>query len=271
MKAAVRRREMSRLTIILVVAMGALLAAACSEQVGDPIAGSSEYVIPPSALLPDLRTVIPMQLGIQNTQQHEWLRFSNAVANTGAGPLQIRRVISGSTQDGVQELLDASGNVVYSQPVSTFVFHPTHHHWHIDNVARYEVRSGSPTGPVYASAIKVTSCLIDWYQLFTTGFSHDQVYWDCNADLQGISVNWADQYHQSLPDQEVDITGAPAGRYYLVSTAAPLGNFIEQSTTNNMAWTSFDLDRGSNGNPQIHIVGHSACEPGLCGENAPNH
>jgi hypothetical protein len=36
-------------------------------------------------LLPDIRTVVPRHLGIQNQQQHDYLRFSNGIANTGAG------------------------------------------------------------------------------------------------------------------------------------------------------------------------------------------
>lgn len=40
-------------------------------------------------LYPDLRTVVPLHLGLQNQQQQEILRFSNGIANVGAGPLRF--------------------------------------------------------------------------------------------------------------------------------------------------------------------------------------
>jgi hypothetical protein len=43
-----------------------------------------------AGLYPDLRTVIPTHLGIQNQQQREILRFSNGIANTGPGPWRMR-------------------------------------------------------------------------------------------------------------------------------------------------------------------------------------
>ena len=48
----------------------------------------------------------------------------------------------------------------------TFAFHPAHNHWHIGDVALFEVRKGSPTGPIVGgNSIKTTFCLIDWYKL----------------------------------------------------------------------------------------------------------
>jgi hypothetical protein len=80
-----------------------------------------------------------------------------------------------------------------------------------------------------------------------------------------------DQYHQSTEGQQIDITGAPVGMYYLVSTANPEGNFLETDTTNNTAWTSFQLTRDSKGNPKIAEIAHSPCDsPGMCGEQSTN-
>ena len=41
-------------------------------------------------LYPDLQTVVPRHLGVQNAQQRETLRFANGIANTGAGHLRMR-------------------------------------------------------------------------------------------------------------------------------------------------------------------------------------
>jgi len=43
------------------------------------------------AWLPDIRATAPTHLQIQNQQQREMLRFSNAIANTGAATWQVRR------------------------------------------------------------------------------------------------------------------------------------------------------------------------------------
>ena len=82
-----------------------------------------------TALYPDLQTVVPRHLVIQNQQQREYLRFANGIANTGAGGLQLRpdpppRTVDTLITTAVQELLDASGNVVASQEAGTFEVSP---------------------------------------------------------------------------------------------------------------------------------------------------
>lgn len=228
-----------------------------------------------AGLLPDLRSVVPQHLQIHNAQQREILRFSTSVANTGAGPWQMRPEfpLNGQgTQNAIQEILDAAGNIVSEATVSRFEWHAEHNHWHIDKVALFEVRQGSLTGPIYGDAnFKTTFCLIDWYKLDDNSPSPERRYKDCITDRQGVSNGWADQYHQSVPGQELDITGAPPGLYYFIVTANPDNTFIESNPANNTAWVSFQLTRESNGNPKIQVVDHSPCEtPGLCGENIPN-
>ena len=227
-------------------------------------------------LLPDMQTVVPLHLNLVNRQQREIIRFSNGIANTGDGPWRMRPRFpindSQQTQDAIQEILDASGNVVDERVVSQFEFHAEHNHWHIEAVALFEVRVGSPDGPVFGdNSLKTTFCLIDWYKLEGNSPTPERAYFDCFGEHQGISVGWVDQYHQSTEGQQLDITGAPEGMYYLVSTSNPDGIFIEKDLTNNTAWVSFRLTRHSNGNPKIEVLGHSNCDtPGLCGDGAPN-
>jgi hypothetical protein len=234
-----------------------------------------------TALYPDLQTAVPHKFTVQNNQQHEYLRFANLIANTGKGDLRLHpesNVTTGITT-GWQDLLDAAGNVVSSQPVSEFVFHPAHNHWHITDVALFELRvardsgMGGNYGAVYANqSIKTTFCLIDWVKLEGNSPTGERKYWDCNPDaLQGISAGWGDQYHHQLEGQELEFTGAKPGVYYLVSIANPDGTFFETNTTNNTAWTSVRITRDSQGNAKVTKVSNSPCStPRMCGEDLPN-
>src|SRR5687768_3814012 len=67
-----------------------------------------------AALYPDLQTAAPHHFTVQNTQQHEYLRFSNLIANTGPGDLRLRpeHNLATNITTGYQELFDAGGNMV---------------------------------------------------------------------------------------------------------------------------------------------------------------
>jgi Lysyl oxidase len=245
-----------------------------------------------TALYPDLRTVVPQQLNLVNEQQNEFLRFSNGVANTGAGPWAIRPdpppAEATTVTAAVQEIRDSNAlykcgeqpkqvtecyNVVDENVAGVYEYHPAHHHWHIGDIALYEVRKGSPTGQIVnENSIKTTFCLIDWYRLDGNSSTSERTFFDCFA-IQGISSGWVDQYHQATVGQQVDLTDVPDGNdYYLVSTANYARTFVETNYTNNTAWVKFTLTSDSNGNRKVTVIGRSPCEaiPGMCGENAPN-
>jgi hypothetical protein len=249
-----------------------------------------------TGLLPDLRTVVPTHLNLVNEHQLETLRFSNGIANTGPGPwalrpepaIEIARENNLSTVSAYQEIRDSGAyykcgeqpkqvaecyNVVSESVAGNFEFHPAHNHWHISDVALFEVRRGSPTGPVVNKAsIKQTFCLIDWYKLDDNSPTTERVFFDCYSSFQGISSGWVDQYHQSTEGQQLDLTGAPNGDdYYLVSTANYAGIFREADRTNNTAWVKFSLTSDSKGNRKVTVTDHSPCDsPGLCGERSTN-
>jgi hypothetical protein len=62
------------------------------------------------------------------------------------------------------------------------VFHPAHNHWHIGDVALFEVRQGGPTGPIVGgNSIKTTFCLIDWYQLDGNSNTAERTFFDCET------------------------------------------------------------------------------------------
>jgi hypothetical protein len=276
---------MRRVLLFVLLALAGALVLALPSMGGKP--GSSG-----AGLLPDMRTVVPAHLQLVNEHQQETLRFSNGIANTGPGPWALRPdpPISDAvdTVSAVQEIRDSNTlykcgeqpkqvtdcyNVVSESVAGTFLFHPAHNHWHIGDVALFEVRKGSPTGPIVGgNSIKTTFCLIDWYKLDDNSPSAERTFFDCYTSFQGIQAGWVDQYHQATEGQQLDLTGvAEANDYFLVSTANYARRFVESNYDNNTAWVKFRLYQDSNGNRKIEVTDHSPCEsPGMCGERATN-
>ena len=250
---------------VLALVMWLGLAASASAHPGSGLPG----------LFPDLRAAVPGQFTVQNDHQREYLRFSNLIGNTGEGALRLRPEHDPVTNvtTGYQEVFDMLGGTVLDEPVSEFVFHPAHNHWHITAVALFEIRAALDQGTtgrygavVGGQTIKTTFCLIDVVRLEGNSNTPNRTFWDCFPDQhQGISAGWGDQYHQATEGQELELTGQPPGLYYLVTTSNPDGAFYESNYTNNTAWASFRLRRDSNGNAKVDPVGHSACAGTLCG------
>jgi hypothetical protein len=54
-----------------------------------------------------------------------------------------------------------------TQKVGCFVFHPRHHHWHLENFAKYQLftwSSSTGRGSVVGTTDKVSFCIIDTYR-----------------------------------------------------------------------------------------------------------
>ncbi|HEX2427917.1 MAG TPA: lysyl oxidase family protein [Gaiellaceae bacterium] len=275
----------ARLIVATIVAGGIALA------IGGTMALAGKQPPPDLSKYPDLRTVVPDHLNLVNQQQHEYLRFSNGIANTGPGPWALRPdppIGTAPITNAIQEIRSSNAQflcgtqpkpsdpcytVLQEQVVSTFEYHPTHNHWHTANVALFQVRQGSPTGAVVGGqSVKVGFCLLDLYNLDGNAPTSGKVFWDCYTSYQGIQSGWVDEYHQATDGQQVELTGLPNGTdYYLVSTTDPTGAFLEQDKTNNTAWVKFTLSSDSSGNRKVTVTDHSPCEsPGLCGDVSPN-
>lgn len=235
-------------------------------------------------LCPDITEEHPAHLNIKRAHKQEWLRFTSTHWNEGLGPLQIRgggvtqtrpcvveeagTIIDSICTYATQEILDGNRNVVYTQPAGVAVFHPEHNHWHQDNVADFVLRSGSLDGPVVSQATKVTYCLID-YDAGGNGLTSAKYYFECGADLQGISVGFGDEYHHATHGQEVDITTAPAGIYYLTHEADPTNKWLELDDNNNFSWVKFEISRNNaSGNGSITVLEKSPCSGLACGNTS---
>lgn len=234
--------------------------------------------------LPDIRAVAPDKLNIQRQQQRDMLRFSNAIANTGANNWQVRRGVELSlTTDAeliayaeslglnsselaltAQELLNPDGSLAALIPDAALSeFHPEHKHFHIGETAEFGLERRNAQGGWDAitglEVVKTTFCLIDINQIQSAGSSDpdeyeiikspakDNTYNDCFADVQGITAGWIDRYSHSLPGQEIDITSLAAGTYRLVVNVNPSQWFLESDYSNNTSSVGFVLERNHQG------------------------
>jgi hypothetical protein len=275
----------------VIVAIGFML----TGPLGSNITAEPQNV-PDNALLPDVTPGVPKHLNIHNQQQNESLRFTNVWANIGQGTLEYEPLFpdpdanEGETQDAFQNLYDDEGNFgltdqnIWHQTVSEFIFHETHNHWHIDDIGEFSVRvdnNGVPGDIAVGengetASIKVGFCITNVFKYNGDASPTSQrIYWDCEVGLQGIQPGWADQYHQSVEGNEIDITGLPNDTYFLVHKWNPANAFVDGDDTNDEAWVKFILSQNNNGNGnrKITITEEFAPEcqadgstPGICGD-----
>lgn len=154
-----------------ITGLSCLLILTSTNTIADDGTGNIECPIVPSdvqqcstagALLPDLMTVVPKHLGLQNKQQQEVLRFTNAMANLGNGPWWLEPEFpdapTGQTCQAAYQLITApehfpDRHIIPTDeqipaPAGTFLdrcqkgqfdYHETHNHWHIANVGDFKV------------------------------------------------------------------------------------------------------------------------------------
>lgn len=187
----------------------------------------------PTLLKPDLIAEPPTHVRVLSRLGHRVVIFSTTIGNVGKGPM----ILQGQTVDdpnGGGQVTQATQKIMRTDGSSCdhlagfFEFHPSHHHWHFDDFADYELRKDDPyTGAVVAKAEKVSFCLIDVARI--RGY-HTPITIAANClvqdGTQGIDVGYADVYDSFLPGQLIDLDAdpanpIPAGNYFLVNTVNP--------------------------------------------------
>jgi hypothetical protein len=242
----------------------AALLAACALAILTVRPAASEHTTG-GDLLPDLETRLPTDLEIVTARKgnrvERRLRFDNEVMNVHNGPLElyprsadcdddgdvrndrlaVQRIYEDKDNNGSFERgIDTESREAYDISVpggSCMVFHAAHRHWHFEDFASYELKRLND-GKVVASSTKVSFCIIDIQrrQPDLAGSPSDKYYTQCDRNSTlGVSVGWSDEYHSTLADQHVPLTGVQDGTYCLVSTVDPASKLVEKSRANNAA------------------------------------
>jgi hypothetical protein len=219
------------------------------------------------------------------------LRFSTAVGNAGAGPINLISQNGGTNPlgqpwinpDGTQNVLQG----IYSYNGSSFTFdsyrnagrmvwHNGHGHFHLEGYANYRLLQnvgGTPGNIVIredgteAVGDKIGFCLINIlssFQLPGGGSSTSlpgygaagQPSTGCGFQ-QGIHVGRADVYDAIYDGQWIDVTGVPNGSYFLEVHLDALNVIHESDESNNIITVPVTL----NANPPVGGIEADRFEP----------
>lgn len=203
------------------------------------------------------------------------LRFGTAVGNGGAGPAIL---VGGPVNaDGTQVVYQRIYNYdsvnrtyayAYDRVAGRFVYHAGHSHVYFEGYARYRLlknEGGVPGGLAERSdgtqvlGDKVGFCLINISSTFTlpNGQSSSTLpgyYFSTSGgpnsgyqpstgcgQLQGIHVGHEDVYGSYIDGQWVDVTGVPAGNYFLEISLDADNAISESDESNNVIYRAVTL------------------------------
>jgi len=171
------------------------------------------------------------------------LRFTSLLENIGEGPLDV----TGTRPDTQQAMVvtqnipqsDGGQRQVSTGAVMTYSVKDGHDHFHIMDLALYQIRPVAST--TWRVAHKEGFCLTDDADLqgrapvrFAGGCGDNKP--DALRVDEGLSVGWVDNYDWSLWGQFFDLRGVPLPGYFCVElTVDPMGLFTEETRSNNVA------------------------------------
>jgi len=229
-------------------------------------------------LLPDFNIVTPQGLLTRRTFESgnaKWkLGFISAVYNQGAGPAIVhgeRSIREPDQMTAQQVIMRPDGSTVTLQDVGRIRYdvEPTHAHWHLQRFMTYELRRVSDYKLMRPDE-KRGFCLGDRFRVPKAKYPRTprtKVYtFDCEGKNpaaatvdEGMSVGWGDDYTQLRDGQQIDITGIPAGEYYLVNRVNASRRLKESSYGNNTSSIRVRLEwpGGPRQRPTMAIV--AAC------------
>jgi hypothetical protein len=206
-------------------------------------------VVRPDELLPDLDQRAPTGLVVTARGSRFKLGFVSAVDNIGRGPLWLvgsRRATEPLMRVTQFVVLRGGGRRAYrGAGVFRYTLSPEHSHWHYLRFETYELRRTSDF-ELLVRDHKSGFCLADHYGYAArrAGIRNPRPRFLGSCEKgnpaarrveQGSSVGFTDRYPANYHGQNLDITGVPAGTYWLVHRANPFGLLRERTRDNDNA------------------------------------
>jgi hypothetical protein len=230
------------------------------------------------------------------------LRFDQTIANLGDGPMELRYKLEstggytlGETsvdpqdQEVHQRIYRSDGTFRENKTAESYVFHPTHAHFHYENMAQSSLWAADPKGkklgdkPVRVSkhtghprdGKKTSFCLADiknvWFDRKGDDAKRFSFPESCNVPsdqdasghylVNGVSVGWADRYPWYLASGYVEVSGLPEGYYVLHTVVDPDKSLLETNKNDNTIDVLIYMCT-VDGHDQADIVGKtSRCHP----------
>lgn len=214
------------------------------------------YIRNETELLPDLVPLPPQDVGIVDEGDRKLLVFSTIYYNQGKGNLELRADPStigtlGDFEREVYQRIYRENDTYRERSSGTFEWHQEHLHYHFADFIEYKLEALDGTSAVVSEGLaeKSTFCIRDISRVYIDGVtaSTSAAYRICGRERQGVTVGWGDAYFSTYPDQNLDITDLPSGRYRLTFTANPEDRFDESDKSNNIssAVIEYDTDAGT--------------------------
>jgi hypothetical protein len=213
---------------------------------------------PPVDRLPDLAMAYPTDLRIQaGANGARRLRFSTTIVNIGSGPFETRSSrLAGQSQMGVNQRIynSAGGYRVLDTAATARYSGDGHDHWHVQDIAHYELYAIDGQGQALRRDAKVGFCFFDTnpYRLSLPRAPRTKQYSIAGCGRRpalfvknGISVGWGDKYGWRLAGQYINVRGLASGEYFLKVTVDPLFQFQEIRHRNNCNWSRIRISRTS--------------------------
>jgi len=120
--------------------------------VGSPVAGAARASAAAGDRLPDLAMARPLDIQLQIMDGRRRLRFTTMIVNIGDGPFETRASRRSKRHPSMvvkQRIYDTIGGYrVVTTPAVAGYSGDGHDHWHVQQVATYELYAGTGLQPV---------------------------------------------------------------------------------------------------------------------------
>jgi hypothetical protein len=213
--------------------------------------------------LPDLAALPAHDFSVEHNPDdgRDYLDFGATIWNGGPGPLVLEGFRNGADTMTAVQFVYRNGSPVNSMTVGRMEFdrRPGHNHWHVEDIAQYDLLDGSGHRVVLSN--KQSFCLAptDPVDLLSRGadWQPDRIGLGsaCGGDeaiwlREVLPAGWGDTYYQAVAGQSFDITDLPNGTYQVRITTNPRHNLNETRYDDNVSVASVTLS-GDPGNRTV--------------------